>query len=311
MQKGQRDALGLKDSRGSARGGDCLHGGWLQHGYCRCVPGWTGDRCQRESFFEPYKQPAAGDGAEQRKAGEDVCGEEVVIFPYNDAAIWGTAFVGWEDCSGSAQSPIDICAKASSVCPQNKFKQRNHTLRARYVPSASNRLVNNGHNLDVANSASNFGTLRLKGKTFTAQSFHFHTPSEHTVDGEAAAMEMHIVHKAGDGSTAVVGVLFKIGKENECLKTLPLDPQAPQAGCGRDFGKIDLGCFEDQLSGPWWSYNGSLTTPPCTEGVAWSVMAKRATVSMQQLKGFESAHRGNARPVQSNGATVTLNRPSR
>jgi len=191
------------------------------------------------------------------------------------------------------------------------------------------KIFNNGHQLDIGE---NWGTLTTADDSiFRAKSFHFHSPSEHTVNGKAAVAEMHIVHlpeddvveaaeadddvakdinllatrqSSGDGVPAVVGILFDVGRANECLEEA--FSELTRASCTRKLKKFNLGkCFRKQLRGDYWFYGGSLTTPPCTEGVEWYVMEKRATISAAQLKLLQSTFLNNARPTQSlNGREV-------
>lgn len=226
------------------------------------------------------------------------CGMEVKVYPYIQPDLWGTAYDGWEKCAGKQQSPINI------VCTQGKPKY-GPKLKTSYSALPSNSVANNGHALNVDG---NFGSLQLGSLTYDVQGFHVHTPSENTVDGKHADMELHIVHKSQTGKLAVVAIFLNIGKPNKCLEKM-LSAPAPLAGCDKPIGKMDLSCFQKQLSGPWWSFDGSLTTPPCTEGLKWNVMKKRGTISKEQLEAFKERYQMNARPTQPlHGRKVTYNK---
>jgi carbonic anhydrase len=127
--------------------------------------------------------------------------------------------------------------------------------------------------------------------------FHFHSPSEHRVGGVAYAAEMHLVHKADDGSLAVVGVLIKQGQENPNFSTvwsqLPKAPGPVKPGSGQ----VDAAQLLPKVHTSF-RYGGSLTTPPCSERVNWTLMATPIEMSEGQLKAFTGLYTGNNRPVQ-------------
>lgn len=247
----------------------------------------------------PYKpHPHSSDYS--NGGNEEECGNGFTSYPYEQPELWGTAYEGWETCGGQQQSPINIvthhCRKTTVLGPK---------LKTNYHGSGSDEdyVENNGHALEVEGD---FGTLDLSGKIYNVANIHVHSPSEHTINGEPAAMEMHIVHTGSNG-IAVVGILFDLGKENQCLSRVLSTP--PRAGCEKSVGNIDLSCFAKELSGPWWSYSGSLTTPPCSEGLAWQVMQRRATISKAQLKAYRTRYLNNARPTQPlNGRKVTFHK---
>lgn len=286
-------------NNGDCNGG-CQNGGrCVAHGnYCHCNGGWTGDSCELAEETCPY-EPSLHSGL-YTNGGTESCGLGFTVYPYSQPELWGTAYEGWETCGGQQQSPINInthqCRKMTVKGPELNTDYHGSGEEEDYV-------ANNGHALQVDG---NFGTLDLNPKTFTVANFHFHSPSEHTENGKPAAMEMHIVHSGSNG-TAVVGIFFDVGKENKCLSKVLSTP--PRAGCEKSIGNIDLNCFSEQLSGPWWSYMGSLTTPPCTEGLFWQVMQRRATISRAQLQAFRTRYIHNARPTQPlHGRKVTYHK---
>ena len=134
--------------------------------------------------------------------------------------------------------------------------------------------------------------------------FHFHAPSEHTVGGKRFAMETHFVHKSAKGELAVLGVLHETGKDNEALA--PIWAALPKS----TEEKKALPSFDLATALPkdrsMYRYAGSLTTPPCTEGVRWQVLQVPTSVSEAQVKAFNAIIKPNARPVQPQKARDVL-----
>jgi len=157
-------------------------------------------------------------------------------------------------------------------------------------------IVNNGHTIQVDTVGS--GVLVIGRDRYVLQQFHFHTPSEHTVDGRSYPLEAHFVHKTADGKLAVVGLLFEEGADNPalnpCWSRLPKSA-GPPVDLGR--GGLDL---RNVLPGRHdvYRYAGSLTTPPCSEGVDWLVLKQHATASTAQIEAFRSIVPHDNRPTQ-------------
>lgn len=265
----------------------CKNGGYsvVNGRYCVCNPGWCGTTCETPEDAAPFRPHP-----HEQSNGEETCGLGFKVYPYEQAKLWGSAYEGWEGCDGQKQSPINIVTrKCHKTVTGGKLQTNYHGSG-----QPTDYVINNGHALEVDGQ---FGTLTLSFTKYYASNIHFHSPSEHTVNGRHADMEAHIVHLRGDQPKAVVAILFDIGKENECLSEV-LSAPPPRAGCEKPVDSLDLTCFSHQLSGPWWSYTGSLTTPACTEGLAWQVMERRATISRAQLKAFRTRYLMNARPTQ-------------
>jgi len=281
------------------------------HGYLRgkhisiCYPGWAGVHCDCPEEALEYDPSASIKGFVDDEQGM-TCGLPIFFFPYIDAPLWGRTLPAWAACDGRSQSPINLITQ--------RHGQRGHIaprLNASYgrPVSPSERslgVTNDGHGIHVEG---HYGFVIIDGVKYESQNFHFHRPSEHLVDGKAAELEMHIVHTAHEAdngtntSLAVVSILFDLGEENACLKEVFSAPM-PMAGCRKDIQPFVLGhFFNEQLEGPWWSYEGSLTTPPCTEGVRWNVLTKRATISREQLKLHTTRYINNARPKQAHNDT--------
>ncbi|MEE9590105.1 MAG: carbonic anhydrase [Hyphomicrobiaceae bacterium] len=156
-------------------------------------------------------------------------------------------------------------------------------------------VVNNGHTVQV--DIEQGSTLRIDGKSYRLVQFHFHTPSEHTLDGKAMPMEAHFVHAADDGHLAVIGVFIMLGAPNQVIATI-------WSAMPRHEGKVPLTAAIDLNSllpkvRIFFRYKGSLTTPPCSETVTWTVLSRPITISPEQLKAFATLYPMNARPVQS------------
>lgn len=275
---------------------ECQNGGICKYGtHCKCVAGYHGPDCSGVEELSNESHHTGPDNFD-----EEQCDVGFDAFPYIQPHLWGTDYVGWELCGeGREQSPIDIVtkkAKNKKASPLNlRFNKQEHA-----------EILNNGHSIEAEG---NFVTLKMGGDKYEASQLHFHHPSENTVNGKAYPMEMHIV-TSGDAGSAVLAVFFKLGKRNSCIDEIL--QKAPRAGCQIHISaEMDLGtgkCFKEQLKGDYWSFDGSLTTPPCTEGVKWQVMQKVATISREQLRQFKTRYVMNARPVQPWGKReVTLN----
>lgn len=208
---------------------------------------------------------------------------------------WAELDKNFAECKlGHAQSPIDIRgAKPQADAPDLEFQYQ-------AVPLA---LVNNGHTVQVNESEA--GTLTIAGHAYKLAQFHFHTPSEERIAGKSYDLVAHLVHKDETGRLAVVAVLFKAGHENAALKTV-FDNMPVAAGPehkveGVRFNAADL----LPAAHGYYHFAGSLTTPPCTEGVAWYVLKTPVEASRAQIGLLHKLYRHNNRPVQAlNGREV-------
>jgi len=188
--------------------------------------------------------------------------------------------------SGKSQSPIDIQTQG--------LTQSTKPIEFHYQTSTIN-VINNGHTIQANYDAGSYALI--DGKKFNLLQFHFHSPSENTVDGKPADMVAHMVHKAEDGTLGVIGVLFKEGNENDFLKpiwsNLPLEKDGKTAANTEIFASNML-----PENKAYYHFTGSLTTPPCTEGVNWNVMATTVEASQSQIEAFTSIFDKSVRPVQ-------------
>ena len=206
--------------------------------------------------------------------------------------LWAGLDPAYARCAlGTEQSPIDLAGGQRADLPELEFDYR----------QGGATIENTGHGIQV-NPVPGSG-IALDRVRYELRQFHFHRESEHTVDGVRLALEMHLVHESVDGALAVVGVLLDEGGENDALKPvwaqLPDRPTPPRAMPS----DLDLASLlpDDRTS---WRYRGSLTTPPCTEGVAWVVLAEALALSSGQIEAFAAIYPNNCRPVQPLGERV-------
>lgn len=203
---------------------------------------------------------------------------------------WSELSTDYGACStGAAQSPIDLqrSAELSQAQP----------LEIDYQGTPL-KILHNGHNVQV-----NYGvgsSLKLDNRDYELLQFHFHEPSEHTLDGLPLAMEMHLVHKnQATQGLAVLAVFIKAGQENQALKSIwqhMPSQKTPETTVPDTIINISQ-LLPSDLS-QFYRYQGSLTTPPCSEGVEWIVLEEAIEASPQQIKQFVNAVGENARPVQ-------------
>jgi len=206
-------------------------------------------------------------------------------------AKWGDLDKEFAVCKlGKEQSPIDIKtkdAKKAALAP----------IKTAYKSSGGD-LVNNGHTIQV--NLADGGAAPVPAGEYKLLQFHFHTPSEEKIDGKNFPLVAHLVHKSDAGKLAVIGVLFKTGKENAALKDIfaKLPAKEGKAPLAANFDTASL--LPKSLA--YYSFNGSLTTPPCSEGVAWHVLKEPVEISAAQVAQFTKIFKMNARPVQPLGS---------
>lgn len=196
--------------------------------------------------------------------------------------------------SGRNQSPIDLAGFVEAELAAIEFS---------YGANAT-EILNNGHTVQVNFPSGNAISVGRHG--FELKQVHFHTPSENIVEGRSFAMEAHFVHADNDSNLAVIGVMLEIGEANEALATLwrQMPEEAGEShALSSDFGALSL--LPDDKA--YYRFNGSLTTPPCSEGVWWHVMKNPVSVSDGQVAAFlHAVHHANNRPVQPVNARQVL-----
>ena len=210
----------------------------------------------------------------------------------NGPAVWAELDAAFRTCAlGREQSPIDLTGGVRADLTPVDFDYR----RTRAA------VENTGRTIQV-NPAPGAGIV-LDGVRYALQQFHFHHRSEHTVDGVGTPLEMHLVHRSGRGALAVVGVLFTEGAANAALAPV-WTRMPPESGASRTApAPLDLAALLP-AGRTTWRYRGSLTTPPCTEGVAWVILTEPLTLSAAQIEAFAALYPNNRRPVQPLGDRV-------
>ena len=218
-----------------------------------------------------------------------VTGQTFKYFGPDGPSFWGTMSPDWVACgTGTIQSPVDF-AKLAPHHP--RWRQ----LEIDYDANSVGEIFNNGHTIEIETEGVN--TLTLDGVVYELKQFHFHTGSEHRMDGRGYDMELHLVHAAADGSNAVIGVFLKRGPSSGALapifEALPDDLNVHRQLDAPFSAEAFLPQSRDH-----YRYVGSLTTPPCTEGVQWVIMSEPVTVSDEDIAQFAERIHFNARPVQ-------------
>lgn len=209
--------------------------------------------------------------------------KEKSVWGYDDVSVWGSLPDSEVCASGVEQSPIDILSAAPSP---------DTTLGINYT-AGDVEMIDTTHTIGA--NFSDSGNITVGDDAYKLANLHYHTPSEHTIDGVSYPAEFHFVNRSADDSLSVVGVMLKEGAHNDAWQgfidsmpaagdtaTVTLDPTA-MLPSDREF----------------YRYAGSLTTPPCSEGVVWNVMKTPVEVSADQLQALTERYAGNNRPVQS------------
>jgi carbonic anhydrase len=199
---------------------------------------------------------------------------------------WSQISPKFELCElGRDQSPINIndAVKGNPVNIEFNYKQ---------TPLS---VVNNGHTVQVNYNPGS--TVKINGDEYELLQFHFHTPSEHTISGKASALELHLVHRNEKGQLAVVGVMMAKGAANPLIEQIWTHiPAVGKNNIVQDSTINAANLLPKNKA--YFSYNGSLTTPPCSESVKWNVLAEPIQVSEEQIDAFQSLYQVNARPLQ-------------
>lgn len=197
--------------------------------------------------------------------------------------------------SGKTQSPINLLTKTEKGSPAWKIEYKTTALQIAHNEHVE-ELINNGHTIQITPQEGS--SMTFEGKVYHLKQFHFHTPSEHTLDGKNFPMEIHFVHQSDDKNLAVVGVLIKEGKHNHNADQLIRHlPNAVGEKMTHDSVKIDIALHIPKEMFAY-HYIGSLTTPPCTENVQWLVLQKHGEMSKDQINAFSSRLKKNNRPTQ-------------
>jgi carbonic anhydrase len=222
-------------------------------------------------------------------------------------AQWSSLSPDWSPCGGGTnQSPIDIDQTVRAELPEMRAQFQPARLKIIHQKHVADE-INNGHTIQVNYTQGD--TLGIGDEAFALAQYHFHSPSEHTVGGKQYPMEMHLVHQSPEGKLAVIGVFIEEGAHNAAFD--PIWTNLPKTK-GVEMHLENLTIDVDQLL-PYkttsYRYDGSLTTPPCSEGVKWIVMTTPIQLSKDQIGAFRAIVHGNNRPVQPlNGRSVVTDR---
>ena len=207
-------------------------------------------------------------------------------------AHWSTLDPSFKACSGKSQSPIDLVRFSDVALPPIDFD---------YRPGGRD-FINNGHTVQVDYDPGS--RITIDGDVFTLKQFHFHAPSENHVNGQSFPIEAHFVHADANGKLAVVAVMFEQGASNPALDALwsRLPAKAEER---HDLSPEFAAAALLPAQRDYYRYDGSLTTPPCSEGVRWLVLKHAVTASAAQIGRLTKVlGHPNNRPVQPLGARV-------
>jgi carbonic anhydrase len=264
-----------------------------------CGSSPTGPPAEAPAAQQPASAPQATTRPATPAAGDPVWHYEGAEGPTH----WAALSPKFAACGeGRSQSPIEISNPSPGTAEDVRVRFPPATLRIAHHEHIADG-INNGHTIQINYPAAD--TLSLGQGAYQLVQYHFHAPSEHTVSGKHFPMEMHFVHKAADGKLAVVAVFIEEGPANAAFA--PVWANLP-ARKGVETHLPAVTVDVDALlpaSRTSYRYDGSLTTPPCSEGVKWILMTTPIALSSEQIGAFTRLVDNNNRPVQPlNGRTV-------
>lgn len=229
----------------------------------------------------------------EAEAGHTSAAKEGLHWSYTGSGTgpdkWATLDPSYAACTdGSAQSPVNLDKAKVVQVPD---------LKLDYAPTAA-AVIDNGHTIQVDLKTDKHPTLVLDGVKYKLAQLHFHGPSEHTVNGKNYPLEIHYVHKADDGALAVLGIFAEEGAENKAMnQIIEVLPKEPNLSVMIS-APLELAALLPKIDSTF-RYPGSLTTPPCTEGVRWNVALRPMTMSKAQIGAITAKFKErNARPLQ-------------
>jgi carbonic anhydrase len=245
---------------------------------------------QREGPIMKMSQSAYGasHGKSKKKSGEEHHDKDHWSYSGKTGpAHWGKMKMEWANCGyGKRQSPINLEWASPEPGAPIELYYRSSTLR----------VIDNGHTIQVNFPKGSYSNIR--GERYELLQLHFHSSSEHTLSGRPYPMELHLVHKGKNDKLAVVGVMMVEGRHNDTVekiwKNIPKEHGKEKEVTGTVINPITL--IPDGFH--YYHYTGSLTTPPCTEGVSWNVINSPIEISRKQLEAFRALYPHNNRPVQ-------------
>ncbi len=204
----------------------------------------------------------------------------------NGPGHWGDLDHAFEECTkGIHQSPVNISKTEKVALPALEFT----------YGSVAPVILNNGHTVQVNPGAGQ--KLKVGDQSYELLQFHFHTPSEEAVSSKRAPMVAHFVHKNAEGKLGVVALLIDIGKTPSALDAV--FDHLPREGEKITVDDLSLNLAAALPKGlGYYNLEGSLTTPPCSEGVNWMILKEHATLTHAHVRAFQRIFHANARPVQ-------------
>ena len=202
---------------------------------------------------------------------------------------WGDLLTEYQTCKlGKVQSPVNLEA-------DNSMKVANKPLKMNYFPAAY-QVENNGHTVQVSVTQENAPFITLNNKPFYLKQFHFHTPSEHTFKRQHYPLEIHFFHQSEDKALAVVAVMVNEGEANPALAPV-VEKKLTVGQKEKLTQQIDIKALMPKEMARF-RLNGSLTTPPCSENVAWTIFKAPIQASKAQIAAIEEMEGKNNRPTQ-------------
>nr|WP_299418148.1 carbonic anhydrase family protein [uncultured Emticicia sp.] len=222
------------------------------------------------------------------KDSEEIEPNSEVHWDYESQATWSTLALPDNQCAGLIQTPINIESS-------NTIKSMLPELGLNYSSFPIN-IIDNGHTIQINNKGTS--SLKYNKQEYALSQFHFHSHSEHTIDGKSARMEIHFVHKSStDGSLLVIGVLVEEGGAANASIASYIDSFPTviekESSLLKTINPLDL----FPASKKYYNYTGSLTTPPCSQGLNWIVLKDKLKISAEQISKFEAKYNHNFRPV--------------
>lgn len=212
--------------------------------------------------------------------------------------LWGYEGKGAPDKWGELSKEFKVCKSGSNQSPINI----DNVIEGKLKPLVINMhthpqsIINNGHSIQV--NVKDDDDFTIDGATYQLKQFHFHSPSENTIKGKQYPLELHFVHAKEDGGIAVLAVMLEEGASNPTIADILKNNPKEKNTTYELIKPINLtALYPNEKS--YYRFSGSLTTPPCTEGVVWLVMKHSITASKKQIIQFEKAlEHSNNRPVQ-------------
>lgn len=260
------------------------HGAPEAHGDAHAAPHGA------EAAHAPALGPASAHAATSAVAAHG----DANHWSYLDQAAWAQAAAVC--AAGHEQSPINL----SSAAPVSELPD----LEPRYLPLAGG-LHNNGHTLQFAPQETGAAVLMIGQDMYSFAQFHFHASAEHTLDRRAFPVELHFVHRNSAGQLAVLGVFIEEGAENPELANLMAARPTAQGEENASHLEVNLNALlpSDRA---YFAYAGSLTTPPCSEGVRWNVLRTPIQASPEQIAALRESLGASSRHVQPLGQRTVL-----